>query len=69
MCFERRCKGARETLSAVLDGEASEADVVIAVTHVRHCVGCLRFVVGVVATTRALRVARVIRPSSVGQRG
>ena len=60
---------AREALSAALDGEASEADVLTAVRHVRRCLGCRRFVVGVVATTRALRSAHVIRQSSVGHRG
>jgi predicted anti-sigma-YlaC factor YlaD len=65
---ERRCTRARETLSAVLDGEAPEADVRAAVRHVRHCVGCRDFVVGVVTTTRALRAIHVIRPSSAGQR-
>jgi predicted anti-sigma-YlaC factor YlaD len=66
---ERRCTQARESLSALLDGEASEADVLTAVRHVRHCLACRRFIAGVVATTRALRVAHVIRRSSVGQRG
>jgi len=69
MWRERRCMRVRETLSVVLDGEASEADVLAAVKHVRRCVGCRDFVVGVVTTTRALRAARVIRPSSVGHRG
>jgi len=68
MWSERRCRRARETLSAVLDGEASEADVLAAVKHVRRCLGCMEFVVGVVTTTRALRSVHVIRPSSVGHR-
>jgi len=65
---ERRCGRVRETLSAVLDGEASEADVLTVVRHVRHCLGCRCFIADVVTTTRALRVARVIGRSSVGQR-
>jgi predicted anti-sigma-YlaC factor YlaD len=64
---EPRCVRARETLSAVLDGEASEADVLAALRHVRRCLGCRRFVAGVVATTRALRTARVIQMSSARQ--
>jgi hypothetical protein len=52
------CRRARETLSAALDGEASEAEVSAAVTHLRLCVDCLDFVVSVVTTTQALRDAR-----------
>ena len=43
-------------------------DVLAAVKHVHRCVGCLDFVVAVVATTRALRAGHVIRPSSAGHR-
>jgi predicted anti-sigma-YlaC factor YlaD len=66
---ERRCAQVRESLSALLDGEASEAEVLTVVKHVGHCLGCRRFIAEVVATSRALRVAHVIRRSSVGQRG
>ena len=69
MRVERRCTQVRESLSALLDGEGSEADVLTVVKHVGHCVGCRRFIADVVATTRALRVTHVIRRSSVGQRG
>ena len=57
-----------EALSAVLDGEAFEADVHASVRHIARCDACLRFVVGVVATTRALRSRRVIALSSARHR-
>ena len=61
------CARARETLSAELDGEASEADVLDAVRHVRRCRACWVFVLGVGEVTRALRASTVMRPSSAGQ--
>ena len=63
-----RCALARETLSAVLDGEASAAEVRTAVKHLRRCTTCMRFVAGVVAITQALRTAHVIEASSAGHR-
>jgi predicted anti-sigma-YlaC factor YlaD len=66
---DRRCTPVRKSLSALLDGEASEADVLTVVKHVGHCLGCRRFIADVVATSRALRAAHVIRRSSAGQRG
>jgi len=66
---ERRCRRAREALSAALDGEGTEMDVLAAVKHVHRCLGCREFVVAVVTTTRALRSGHVIRPSSAGHRG
>lgn len=62
------CALARETLSADLDGEASEADVLDAVRHVRRCRACRAYVGRVAEVTRALRGSTVIRPSSAGQR-
>jgi predicted anti-sigma-YlaC factor YlaD len=52
------CRRARETLSAALDGEASETEVAAVVQHLRLCLGCRDFLAGVVRTTRALRAGR-----------
>jgi len=62
------CALARETLSAELDGEATEADVLDAVRHVRRCRACGLFVGRIAEITSAMRAGLVIRPSSVGQR-
>jgi predicted anti-sigma-YlaC factor YlaD len=69
MADDRRCVRMRTALSSALDGEASAAEVLAAVRHLRRCLRCRRFVAGAATTTRALRATRVIPPSSVGHRG
>jgi hypothetical protein len=61
--LDRRCQTARETISAELDGEASEIESAAARRHRAECSDCDQFAVTVAATTDAVRSAAPLRPS------
>lgn len=61
--LDRRCQTARETISAELDGEASEIESAAARRHRAECSDCDQFAVTVIATTAAIRSAAALRPS------
>lgn len=61
--LDRRCQTARETISAELDGEASEIESAAARRHRAECSDCDQFAVAVATTTTAVRSAAPLRPS------
>jgi hypothetical protein len=61
--LDRRCQTARETISAELDGEASEIESAAARRHRAECSDCDQFAETIAATTTAVRTAAPLRPS------
>jgi hypothetical protein len=57
------CLAARETISAELDGEASEIESAAARRHRAECPDCERFAESVAVTTHAVREAPPLVPS------
>jgi hypothetical protein len=61
--LDRSCQAARETISAELDGEASQIESAAARRHRAECADCDQFARTVAETTAAVRSAVPLRPS------
>jgi ferric-dicitrate binding protein FerR (iron transport regulator) len=57
------CQAVRETISAELDGEASEIESAAARRHRAECPDCRRFAESIERTTAAVREAPALAPS------
>jgi len=62
--LDRRCLETREAISAELDGEATELELIAARRHREQCEDCERFGRAVAETTAAVRAAPALTPAA-----